>query len=201
MAPVDARARGVLQKGVPRRGFDARIVGGDSGEGLGESADRGPSSFHAYKARLLALKALVAKDASATSPEGRWLASLDETSFVGVKRFIFIHEKTWDLEESGRRWAGYIAIDQSFGELRGRGVLSVLIHEINVNSFAPQFLPGDTHYDEELSRAAWASAGKGLPDLADAEKRRAFFGLNPFLGTIYLGYYADRLALAAPACR
>ncbi len=184
-------------------GFAARVgdrrLAGDSGEGL-----TGPG-LQTYKDALLELKTFAAglKDpALSKTPEYLWLQGLTEEKLKGVERLIFIHDETWGMIGSGALWASGIPVDQSFAGLKSHHLLSVLIHEINSNASLPGLLPEDTHLSKEDSVALWETvAGEGLGALKDARKQRAFFQLNPFLGTIYLGYYADKLAQYVPDCR
>lgn len=176
-----------------------RRMDGDSGEGL---TGDGVSD---YKAALLKLKAFVAglnDPELVKTPEYRWLQGLSDEKFKGIVRLIFIHEETWDKIGSGAFWASGIPVDQSFAGVKSHHILSVLIHEINSNSTLPGLLPEDTHLSKEASVALWRTvANQGLGALKDAGDQRKFFQLNPFLGTIYLGYYADKLAKYVPACR
>lgn len=186
-------------------GFDIRIEGGNSGEGVTRRPGKPDESFDGYQKTLLATRdfARGLKDpAVEATPEYRWLDGLSEASFEGIRRFIFVHEFTWGKIGSGRLWADYIAVDQNFPGLPANDLLSVLIHEINVNSDNPAFLPADTHLDPSSSIVAWKKiADEGLAPLKDPAMKRDFFGLNPYLGAIYLGWYADKLSAKIPACR
>ncbi len=202
---TDTRLKDYYAKKFLGGGFDVRIEGGSSGEGLTLNEKDPHDSFTAYKKTLFRLRDYVAGlgDARvAGSPEGKWLAGLDEDAFAGIRRMIFVHEHTWERIGSSDLWADYIPVDQSFPGLKPNYLLSVLIHEINVNSYDPSFLPSDTHLPKEDSYSRRASvAVNGLDELKDPLALRAFMGLEPFLGSVYLGLYADRLAAAVPACR
>lgn len=202
---TDARLKKYYADKFLGGGFDVRIEGGASGEGLSPNEKDPEDAFTAYKKTLFALRDHLATlgDAKISgSPEGKWLAGLDEGAFAGIRRMIFVHERTWERIGSVEQWAEYIPVDQSFPGLKPNYLLSVLIHEINVNSHDPFFLPSDTHLPKEDSDARRASvAAKGIAELKDPLALRAFMGLEPFLGSVYLGIYADRLAAAVPACR
>jgi hypothetical protein len=178
--------------------WDARIVGGGSGEGI--SGD----TMLDYQKRLLALrdfaKGLGDKSVEA-APEYAWLMGLSEQAFKVYKRMIFIHEYSWDYVP-GQGWADFIAVDQSFGPVQGHPLYSILIHEINVNSGSPQFLPADTHLPASDSKASWERVAKEGPAfLAEPAEAAKFLALNPLMSAVALGYHLDALARASGACR
>ena len=173
--------------------FDLRIRGGDSGEGVGRLGDDGTGEFFKMFERFENLRAWIERagdERLIRSPEYLWLASLDDSVLRKTDRLIFIHEFTWESQPDGRPWQDSIAVDQSFGPINNSALMSVLIHEINVNSVNPSFLPTDTHLPYEDSETLWKLAGALKNPRAlnlDAAVQTTFLGRSPFLGVATLG--------------
>ncbi len=158
--------------------FDNHLSG-SSGEGV---SNYGPDSqFHELIDHYLKLKTFLQKEVPSLlqTPEGLWLATMTKEKFYEYSRFIFTHEQTWN-QNGQNLWADYIPIDQSLGLLSSDYHLSVLIHEVNVNS--SNYLPFDTHDTKEnVTLVLKEVQSKGLDALNAPDKTKSLFALNPSL--------------------
>lgn len=189
------------EKWVKPRQFDLKFRGGNSGEGITQnrsSTSTEPSEMDHYLAMLIDMKQqiLKMKDRSIQrTPEFQWLTEIDASSSKKFDRMIFIHEYTWASESKG--WQDFIPIDQTFGPVESDPLLSVLIHETNVNSYSPEFLAQDTHSPIENSARYWNCLGKtvSLAQLnSSTERQFQAMGLQPQMGVVYLGMLVPKLA-------
>ena len=99
---------------------------------------------------------------------------------------IFFSPKTWTNNSLSSKWADYVPVDQSLGGLPSDYLLSVMIHEINVNS--RNFLSSDTHSERENSIILRDCVKKnGASALAlDPITLQKVFGYNPQIAVVYL---------------
>jgi hypothetical protein len=179
--------------------FDMKLWG-DSGEGL--SRTPGQTAFAEMAARFVDLKNwLDTQDrARLYDPEYTWLQNFSAQNLSTVDRFIFVHDQTWNNGLQPQQWQDFIPVDQSFGTLTDPALLSVLIHEVNVNSVDPYFLPGDTHSPREDSTARWnrlAIEKSWTPPNNPnerAEEVSKIMGISPRLSTVVLGILLHELA-------
>jgi hypothetical protein len=178
--------------------FDVKIRGGNSGEGMNQrpGTEKEPSEMDFYLSMLIDMKKAVSKmdPAIQKTPEYQWLSKIDSSTGKNFDRMIFIHENTWASDSKG--WQDYIPIDQQFGPVASNPILSVLIHETNVNSYSPEFLAQDTHSPIELSYRIWNCVGKrvSLAQINSSfEKQFQAMGLQPQMGVIYLGMLLPKL--------
>ena len=77
-----------------------------------------------------------------STPETLWLSKLSEDYFKDKERIIYIQDLTLENHFSGP-FNSYIPTDQSLGCFPSNNLLSVMIHELNVNSV--DYMPDDTH--------------------------------------------------------
>jgi len=184
--------------------FDLKIRGGDSGEGISQYGEAHPSEMDFYLSKLVEMKNAILKmknPALLKTPEFQWLSKIDASATQKYDRMIFIHQNTWDSESTG--WQDYIPVDQSFGPVAANPILSVLIHETNVNSIDPGFLPKDSHSPAQNSWAIWGCVGKtvSLEKInSSIESQYQAMAIEPQLGSVYLGMWVPKLAQAAD-CR
>ena len=89
---------------------------------------------------------------------------------------IFVHEFTWDETAQKDQFADYIPLDPQLYGVEPLPLLTVLIHELNVNSF--EFLYQDTHLaQEDIQRARQNGA---------SPSSYFFMGRQPLLALVYL---------------
>jgi hypothetical protein len=173
-------------------GYDLRITGGYSGEGLTYYSNAKPEMNETYfqmEGLLRKTHAFLtqSKDKELmNSEEAKWLNDFVKKDLTQFDRMIFFSPATWNEDPTKRPWADYIPVDQSLGGLKSDYLLSVMIHEINVNS--PNFLCADTHAPEEdsdLIRQCVVENGINELSLDPASLQR-LFGYNPQLSLVYL---------------
>ncbi len=170
-------------------GYDIRIANGASGEGV-----VGGDGYLQMRELLEKTRQFVSQSADPRirdSAEASWLrqklpSSQDAGNKSGPKRLIFFSPPTWTADSVSEPWAEYIPVDQSMGGLGSDYLLSVLIHELNVNS--ANYLSNDTHSDPESTDLLLSCiAAHGVGALRqDAESIRLALGLNPQISVIYL---------------
>jgi hypothetical protein len=121
------------------------------------------------------------------TPEAIWLKKTGQTGFKNYERMIFISPHTWQANSKDSPWAEFIPVDQTLGGLNSDYLLSVMIHELNVNS--PNYLATDTH---GLQTETWAlrqcllENGINNLDQENPETIQRLFGMNSQISTIYL---------------
>ena len=181
------------QKKWIESGFDLRILAGASGEGVifnsrrsemenesflqMESLMEATSHFIEYEAQNKQLK---------QSSEAKWLVNQLKYGLKNYQRMIFFSPKTWTNDPLTTKWADYVPVDQSLGGLSSDYLLSVIIHEINVNS--QNFLSSDTHSEMKDSMILRECVKKnGATALShDPVTLQKVFGLNPQITVVYL---------------
>ena len=180
---------------------DVRIIGGGSGEGIARTADLpDDAQYGDMFQRFRDLKKFIETSGDVSlqnSSEYAWLKKTTARDPNSYDRMIFIHEDTWKTQAKNLGWQEYIAVDQSMGPIQSHPLMSVLIHEINVNSYNPSFLPDDTHSPYGESARLWncaASQGSAVFANKSAADRAKILGLQPYLGTITLGMSLPDLA-------
>jgi hypothetical protein len=167
--------------------FDCRICQGESGEGVSRFSPQFTKVVEKLKSLREFLK--LHPDASLrSSAEFRWLEELDLRLEKGIDRFIFISKETWNSKSRG--WQDYIPVDQSLGPFASDPLLSTLIHEINVNSTDPFFLPGDTHSSYSKSLQLWQCSWDDVSFTDEVNHSPTLqaqaLGYQPFLGVVYV---------------
>jgi hypothetical protein len=179
-------------------GYDLRITVGHSGEGVvnyPEKSVDGNSSYLEMKELILKTKYFIKGQTHISkyleSPEAKWLLSIDESQLNTSKRMIFFSPDTWTRNSSTNHWAEEIPVNQSMGGIPSDYLLSVLIHEINVNSL--NFLASDTHGPEEDTKALRQCIAKnGINSMPqDPETLERLFGYNSQLSIIYLKTFLE----------
>jgi hypothetical protein len=180
---------------------DVKLASGGSGEGITRSADTPDNMQYAEMfQRFLDTQAFIEKikdPGLLNSPEYLWLKKMSAQNPKNFDRMIFIHPETWTAKPETASWQDYIPVDQSLGPIQSDPVLSTLIHEINVNSSSPGFLPDDTHGPYEESARLWncaASTAHASIANQNAHTQAQFLGIQPYLGTITLGMSLPELA-------
>jgi hypothetical protein len=173
-------------------GKDIRILAGSSGEGVIKQLE----SFLEMKDLILKTRDFIKKKAPelGSSAEAQWLFQQSSKNIDEAARMIFIHPKTWEFDSKENLWADFIAVDQNIGGIPSDYLLSVLIHEINVNS--SHFLIYDTHSMYSKNVAMWEcirSNGISELDQADGLALQQAFGLNAQLSFVYLKILTDRI--------
>jgi hypothetical protein len=120
------------------------------------------------------------------SQEMKWLQAQRKFAYNKYKRMIFLNPLTWERNSLTHPWADYIPVDQSLGGLKSDYLLSVLIHEMNVNSDG--YLATDTHNPQEDNFALWECLkNKGIAEIgSDPTSKQRAFGLNAQLSVVYL---------------
>jgi hypothetical protein len=106
------------------------------------------------KAELLRLKNIVKDTTAKNTPEASWLQQLNPTNLKNIKRVFFISNGTWGIRDDAR-YAEGIALMNSIGIFQAPPLLSVLLHEMNVNSDTIPFFPFDTHLPPEYTKEIW----------------------------------------------
>jgi hypothetical protein len=178
--------------------YDIRILSGGSGEGVSYYPDQNESSNESF----IQMNSLLEKTAefikktakdekSKNSPEAKWLEAMPKHGKSSIERMIFFSPETWKNEPESVKWADYIPVDQGLGGLPSDYLLSVMIHEINVNS--PNFLASDTHGPKEDTKKLRDCLSKySIHDLGeDPVTLERVFGLNSQIETIYLKAILD----------
>ena len=181
------------QKTWINSGFDLRILAGASGEGVSFDPTKSEfenESFLQMESLMEATSQFIQNEAQnkqlKESPEAKWLLAQIEIGLKTYRRMIFFSPKTWTNNSLTNKWADYVPVDQSLGGLGSDYLLSVMIHEINVNSH--NFLSSDTH--SEMSESLILRdcvKKKGLSDLSlDPITLEKVFGYNPQIAVVYL---------------
>ena len=187
-----------FQKAWLSSGYDLRISVGHSGEGVVNYPEKSPeenSSYLQMKELILKTKEfLKSQDQSldfVKSPEAKWLLSLSDDQLASSKRMIFFSPDTWTRDSKANKWAEEIPVNQSIGGIPSDYLLSVMIHEINVNS--NKFLASDTHGPEEDTKALRQCISKnGLTSMPqNPETLQRLFGYNSQLSVIYLKAFLE----------
>ena len=187
-----------FQKAWLSSGYDLRITVGHSGEGVVNYPQKSPeenSSYLQMKELILKTKEfLKSQDQSldfVKSPEAKWLLSQSDDQLTTSKRMIFFSPDTWTRDSKTNKWAEEIPVNQSIGGIPSDYLLSVMIHEINVNS--NKFLASDTHGPEEDTKALRQCISKnGLSSMPqDPETLQRLFGYNSQLSVIYLKAFLE----------
>lgn len=187
-----------FQKTWLNSGYDIRILSGGSGEGVSYYPDKSDStneSFLQMKSLLEKTAEFIKKSAKdpdfKNSPEARWLENLPQLASSKIERMIFFSPNTWNYQSENNKWAEFIPIDQSLGGLPSDYLLSVMIHEINVNS--PNFLASDTHAPEDETRKLRQCLSQyGIDELGqDSATLERFFGISSQIEAIYLKAILD----------
>ena len=174
-------------------GFDLRILAGASGEGVSfdpTKSDFENESFLQMESLMEATSHFIQNEAQnkrlKQSPEAKWLVNQMNYGFKNYRRMIFFSPKTWTNNSLANKWADYVPVDQSLGGLASDYLLSVMIHEINVNSH--NFLSSDTHSEKEnsiLLRNCVKKNGASALSL-DPITLQKVFGYNPQIAVVYL---------------
>ncbi len=125
-----------------------RFIGG-SGEGVYVD-----SQLVEIKSALLKLKDFVSETAVSNTSEGLWLASLTAENLSTISRMIFISTNTWHYDYT-QKYAEGIALVNTVGIIQVPPLLTVLIHEMNVNRFSMPFFPRDTHIPDYDTEDIW----------------------------------------------
>lgn len=111
--------------------------------------------------------------------EMQWLTSFSRLEHDNLQNLIFLHP---DSEKSNNSvWKGYIPTEQSLGSFPSLTPLSILIHELNVNS--ETYFPRDTHIEELRSSDNF--------DGSNFKQVSAYTGRNSFIELIYLAIILD----------
>jgi hypothetical protein len=174
-------------------GYDIRINAGSSGEGVSYVPGRSEElneSFLQMKSLLEKTLYFLNHEAKnknlKLSPEGQWLSSIGHRDLKKYDRMIFLSPATWNRNPKDHPWAEGVPVDQSLSGFESDYLLSVLIHEINVNSDG--FLKNDTHgAKEETDMLRNCLSQNGISKLADDPiTLERIFGYNSQLSVIYL---------------
>lgn len=188
----NSKLKEFFEKNWLTSGYDLRITGGYSGEGVTYYPKAKPEMNETYfqmESLLKKTQEFIAQSNDKElmkSEEAKWLNDFVKKDVKQFDRMIFFSPATWEEDPSKRPWADYIPVDQSLGGLKSDYLLSVMIHEINVNS--PNFLCADTHAPEEdsdLIRQCVVENGINELSLDPASLQR-LFGYNPQLSLVYL---------------
>ena len=151
---------------------------GDSGSGIKPD----DNEFALTVAETLELKRLAEENQLMDSPETTWLIDLPDDFDLQLQRIIFIDDTPWTFTSSDI-YASNIALEHSFGPFRMPPVLSVIIHELSVNSsrflnFAggttPDGFGTDPHISVEYTKATWEKASKDLKGLEKVKSTQDF---------------------------
>ncbi len=181
------------QKTWLNSGFDLRILAGASGEGVSfdpQKSEFENESFLQMESLMEATSHFIQNEAQnkrlKQSSEAKWLLAQIKTGLKSYRRMIFFSPKTWTNDSLSNKWADYVPVDQSLGGLASDYLLSVMIHEINVNSH--NFLSSDTHSEKENSMMLRNCVKKnGASALSlDPITLQNVFGYNPQIAVVYL---------------
>lgn len=189
----DPELKAFFEKEWIQSGYDIRIMSGYSGEGVTYNSKHTSEMNESFSqmSQLMAktfkfLKNDIINKSILNSPEAQWLSQNNSFDLKKYARMIFFSPATWHENPEKRKWADYIPVDQSLGGLPSDYLLSVMIHEINVNS--PNFLCYDTHGPEEetdIIRQCVLESGVGqIGD--DPITLQRLFGQNAQLSVVYL---------------
>jgi hypothetical protein len=163
--------------------YDIRILGGSSGEGI-QTQDL---SFLQMNKLFESTQTLIRHTSSELLrfPESQWLQNLPTSTLAtAYRRFIFIHELTWDLPVNAP-FADYIPIDPQIMGVQPLPLMTVLIHELNVNS--PDFLYIDTHLPHYQIESERRLNAPSLNPVTDSKTREYIkMGRQPLLALVYL---------------
>lgn len=179
--------------------WDIRIIAGGSGEGVSyypNQSDETNESFLQIKSLLEKTTHFIEKEAKnknlKNTPESIWLTHLIKSGFSSYERMIFFSPKTWTSNPEVTKWADYVPVDQNLGGIKSNYLLSVMIHEINVN--APNFLTADTHAEENETMALRTCIMKnGIENLKkDPKTIERLFGYNSQIAVLYLKMMMDQ---------
>jgi hypothetical protein len=181
------------QKTWLNSGFDLRILAGASGEGVSfdpRKSEFENESFLQMESLMEATSHFIQNDAHNKQlkqfPEAKWLVKQIKYGFKNYRRMIFFSPKTWTSDSISTKWADYVPVDQSLGGLASDYLLSVMLHEINVNSH--NFLSSDTHSemnDSMILRDCVKKNGASALSL-DPITLQKIFGYNPQIAVVYL---------------
>ncbi len=161
-------------------------LGGASGEG--DSSNEGLAII---KKELINLKSKISqKSILKNSNIGKWLEKIDSKFLEKIKTIIFIHSETWEYNLK-TKYASYIALENTFGDLKAIPLHTVLLHEYNVN-FVGDYFPADTHNADFHAKEVWEKAceGKFFSDVIDnPEELDHLFQSNSYLALACLAYF------------
>lgn len=163
---------------------------GSSGEGI--SINHSDYDFNLLLNQILKLKDFVVSNESEVkdSPEKKWLIKISPEDILKTKLIVFLSESSWEMT-SENMWAEFVPVDQSIGNIKSNRLLSILIHELNVNA---DFLSAeDTHVFDEKASYEMAKSGEFNKVLDSATDIKSLFQLSPSIGAFYLAYYLDRI--------
>lgn len=179
-------------------GYDIRILYGASGEGVSYyegKSDEENESFLQMQSLLEKTASFIKQNPNSSfskTPEASWLKHISKAGFKSYERMIFISPTSWKSNSKETPWAEFIPVDQTMGGLESDYLLSVMIHELNVNS--PSFLATDTHGSQNETWAIRQCVVKnGINDLdqENPETVQRLFGINSQISTIYLKLMLD----------
>jgi hypothetical protein len=126
---------------------------GSSGEGVSVASES--ESFDKIRKELLNLKEIVRETMSKDSNEAQWLQKLNTELLASKYRMIFVHEDPWHLNYEQRQ-ADDIGLMSTLGIIQAPPLMSVLIHEMNVNKGSYcSFFPNDSHIDRNKVQESW----------------------------------------------
>jgi hypothetical protein len=163
---------------------------GSSGEGI--SINHPDFDFKLLLNQILELKYFVESNESQIkdSSEKKWLMELSTEEVSNTKLMIFFSENSWELT-SKNMWADLVPMDQSLGNIESNRLLSILIHELNVN--ADLLSVEDSHIFDEKAAFEMAKSGQFNKVLDSAIDIKSLFQLSPSISAFYLAYYLDRI--------
>ena len=165
-------------------------LGGGSGEGTSLKDE-----IQHILAELMELRSLVAGLPIMESPEAQWLANLQSSHFSSVRRVIFMHEKAWNYGANDQ-YAEYVALDESFGPLRPDPLMTILIHEMNVNTDDLAFTPSDTHLspgDTKSAREEVNTSGLDKMKASNPDKVDNLFQSESYVSVITLAHFMNKI--------
>ena len=189
----DPELKTFFDKTWVKSGYDIRILYGASGEGVSydeTKSDDQNESFLQMQRLIEKTTAFINQNPNSPfsqTPEALWLKKKGQTGIKNYERMIFISPDTWQASSKDSPWAEFIPVDQTLGGLHSDYLLSVMIHELNVNS--PNYLATDTH---GLQTETWAlrqcllENGINNLDQENPETIQRLFGMNSQISTIYL---------------
>lgn len=176
-------ARNLLDSVYDPKKHDLHFWDGHSGEGLSRQSS---SDFANYIRFFISFRLWLQSQTSSKllqHPTSQWILRLDPSSLDKIQTLIFVHHHTWSA--SGR-WADYVPIDQSFAGFQSNALLSVMIHELNVNCPHPFYFPEDTHNPISDALAFWQQPSLAIQvDHNPSHVHRAL-GQNMFISLLYL---------------
>jgi hypothetical protein len=178
--------------------YDVRIMAGESGEGVSYDAgksDETNSSFLQMKSLMKKTNEFIQNEAKnkklKNHPEAQWLSNVFKSDLTQFERMIFFSPNTWKNDPQIVSWADYVPVDQDLGGFESSYLLSVMIHEINVNT--PHFLMTDTHAPKnETMFLRNCVMTNGLEQLKkDPKTIERLFGYNSQIASIYVKMILD----------